>query len=181
AKGEDRGPLLIGLGWWLAALLPVLPLSHHTYLYYLYAPWAGGAIAVAAAARAAGRLSPRFGVAAGLVCLAAFAAIETRNIRIREAATLDSLPIDRTIRDATLLRHALPTLQRAGLLPGTSVAFVNPVPGTRFDLVRGAPTAPSDTSERTSYYPLEAAFRNGETLRLFVPHLHYLGFSNTVP
>src|SRR5262249_45601139 len=39
----------------------------------------------------------------------------------------------------------------------------------------------SDTSERTSYYPLEAAFRNGETLRLFVPHLHYLGFSNTVP
>src|SRR5439155_869055 len=53
-RGRDSdAPLAveIGLGWWLLFLIPVLPLAHHTYLYYLYIPWAGGAIGAAALGR----------------------------------------------------------------------------------------------------------------------------------
>ena len=34
---------------------------------------------------------------------------------------------------------------------------------------------------RHSYFPLEAAMRGGETLRLFVPNIVYLGFAATIP
>jgi hypothetical protein len=45
----------------------------------------------------------------------------------------------------------------------------------------GAPTRPEDAGARRSYLPLEAAFRGGETLRLFEPALVYRGFVTTIP
>jgi len=50
---RDRGWLVAG-AFYLCFLLPVLPLRHHTYHYYLYAPLAGAAWLVAAAADAGG-------------------------------------------------------------------------------------------------------------------------------
>lgn len=38
---RDRAPFVMGAIWFAAFLIPVLPLAHHTYLYYLYLPWAG--------------------------------------------------------------------------------------------------------------------------------------------
>lgn len=177
-----RYPVEIGSGWWLAFLLPVLPLAHHTYLYYLYIPWAGGAIAAAALGRALCARGPRrLTLAIGLVALGGFAFVEARNISLRETATRDALPVDRTMRDAVLLSHALPALRAAALPPGTRVAFVNPAPRARFDVTTGSPTRPEDRSQRESYWPLEAALRGGETLRLFLPGIVYLGFAHTIP
>jgi hypothetical protein len=177
-----RYPVEIGMGWWLAFLLPVLPLAHHTYLYYLYIPWAGGAIAAAALGRAlCARCPRRLALAIGLVALGGYALVEARNVAVRETATRDALPVDRTMRDAVLLSHALPVLRAAALPPGTRVAFVNPVPRARFDVMTGSPTRPEDRSRRESYWPLEAALRGGETLRLFLPGIEYLGFANTIP
>jgi hypothetical protein len=105
--------------------------------------------------------------------------IEARNVERRATETRDALPVDRTIRDATLLSHALPPLR--ALPAGTRVAFVNPAPGPRFDLVTGRPTRPQDATRRASYYPLEAALRGGETLRLFAPQVEYAGFATTIP
>ncbi|HVP39622.1 MAG TPA: hypothetical protein VMS93_10610 [Candidatus Saccharimonadales bacterium] len=39
----------VGACWWVLSLLPVLPLLHHTYLYYLYTPLAGLALAAGGA------------------------------------------------------------------------------------------------------------------------------------
>jgi hypothetical protein len=172
----------VGVGWWLAFLLPVLPLAHHTYLYYLYIPAVGGAIAVSAIGRELlTRWGGRHAAMIGLVALGAYVLVEVRNVEVRETVTRDALPVDRTIRDATLLRHALPALARAHLAPGTRVLFVNPVPRAAFDLMTGAQTRAEDRASRTSYLPLEAAFREGETLRLFIPGVTYLGFANTIP
>ena len=122
-------PAEVGMGWWLAFLLPVLPLAHHTYLYYLYVPWVGGAITLAALGQAfLARWGRPWISAVGLAALGCFAIIEAHNIQVRETATRDALPVDRTIRDAVLLSHALPALRRAELAPGTRVVFVNPVP-----------------------------------------------------
>jgi hypothetical protein len=113
--------------------------------------------------------------------LAAVVVIEMRNVRVRETATQDSLPIDRTIRDAVLLGHALPALRAAGLANGTKVLFVSPTVREHFDLTTGAPTLAKDVGNRASYLPLEGALRDGETLRLMVPEVVYAGFARTIP
>jgi hypothetical protein len=142
----------------------------------------GAALALAAGARAAlARLPRPLASAAGLLALAGFALIETRNGALRERATRDALPVDRTVRDAALLSNALPALRAAGLPAGTAVGFVNPIPRRRFDLVTGAPTREQDLGQRAPYLPLEAALRGGETLRLFLPGLVDRGFATTIP
>lgn len=175
-------PVWLGLGWWIAFLLPVLSLTHHTYLYYLYVPWAGGSLAAVALVRdLLERWPTRLATALGAAALSAFVLAELHNIDVRASATRGGLPVDRTLREATLLRHALPALQGMALPSGTPIAFVNPAPGARFDLMTGLPTRDEDALHRRSYFPLEAALRGGQTLRLFVPGLRYLGFSRTIP
>jgi hypothetical protein len=174
-----RPPFEIGLAWLFAFLLPVLPLAHHTYLYYLYVPWAGGA--VAAAAFGAWTLSAFRGQLAARLALAGFVAVEARNAYVREHATRDALPVDRTVREAMLLGNALPALWAAALPPGTRVGFVNPAPRPSFDLVRGAPAREGDRALRVSYYPLEAAMMGGKVLRVFAPGLAYAGFARVIP
>jgi hypothetical protein len=173
---------LVGLGWWLVFLLPVLPLAHHTYAYYLYIPSIGGALLVAFLGAAFARRRPaRISRALALASIVAYVLVQSRNLSARESATWNALPIDRTIRDATLVQHCLAGLRQANLPAGSSIQFVNPVPAPRFDLTTGAPTAADDTAQRASYYPLEGALRGGETLKLFFPHLVYGGFSSKVP
>jgi hypothetical protein len=179
---RPRHPLEVGVAWWCVFLVPVLPLAHHTYLYYLYIPWAGGAVAVAVGtAGALERLPPRVAAWIGCAGLAGFGLVEGHDVAVREHATVQALPVDRTLREAALLGHALPALRASRLAPGTSIGFVNPVPGPRFDLVSGSPARAEDRAVRTSYLPLEAVLRGGEALRLFAPGLVYRGFATTIP
>jgi hypothetical protein len=177
ADNSCRTPARLGVGWWLAFLLPVLPLAHHTYLYYLYIPWVGGSIAVVAAgAGVLSRLGTRRAVLAGALLLATFVAAEGRNVATRRSALRDHLPVDRTIRESTLLRRALAGIEDARLPPGTKIGFVNPT------LRSPAPPDPTTgPSPRVTYIPLEAALRGGETIRLFFPGLLYVGFATTIP
>src|SRR5262249_22804567 len=70
-----RGAILFGCAWWLAALVPVLPLVVHTYGHYLYIPMAGFAVASAAVVDAlAERLARLRGPAARLSAANAWAA-----------------------------------------------------------------------------------------------------------
>ena len=181
-RGLGGEGLRLGLAWWLAFLLPVLPLANHTYLYYAYVPWMGGAIAAAALGHAILARAPRrLAAGAALLLLAGFVAIEARQVRVRETATRDFLPADRTMRESMLLVNALGGIRTARLPAGSAVRFVSPLTRAPFDVVRGAPTRPEDAANRTSYFPLEAAMRGGETLRLFFPALRSAGFSRTIP
>lgn len=181
-RGLGGEAMRLGLAWWLAFLLPVLPLASHTYLYYAYVPWMGGAIAIAALGHALLARAPRpVAAAVTAVLLAAFVAIEARQLHVRETATRDFLPADRTMRESMLLRNALAGIRDANLPAGSTVRFVSPLTRAPFDVVRGEPTRPEDASSRTSYFPLEAAMRGGETLRLFFPGLRYAGFARTIP
>lgn len=172
----------IGAFWLLVFLAPVLPLAHHTYLYYLYLPWAGGALALAMAGRTLiERLPRRLAAVIALAALAGVTRIEAGNVTARERLTRDGLPVDRTVREAMLLRNAIADLRAAALPAGAGVLFVNPFPGRRFDLTTGAATRPEDLESRASYLPLEGAMRGGETLRLFVPGVVYRGFATAIP
>ena len=178
-RGERPRVYQTGIAWLIAFLVPALPLAHHTYLYYLYLPWVGGAIALAAIG--SWLLAPLPRRALATVALAAFVLLEWRNADLRERTTFDALPVDRTMREAMLLGNAIPALRAAGLPAGTRVGFVNPAPRPGIDVTTGAPTRVEDRPARVSYYPLEAAMLEGKTLRLFLPGLVYAGFSDTIP
>ena len=194
-RRDANHPIEFGVSWLLAFLLPALPLAHHTYLYYLYIPWAGGAIAAAAAGAAIVRsLRPSgdrtpvksrsvpAGVAtwASLLALAMFVVAEASAVRSRERATLDALPADRTLKEATLLAHSLAGLRDAALPPGTAVGFVNPVPRAAFRLPSET-GAVEDALAGARYVPLQAVLRGGRAFRLFVPGLVDSGFAVTIP
>jgi Dolichyl-phosphate-mannose-protein mannosyltransferase len=162
----------IGAVWCLAFLLPVLPLLHHTYLYYLYLPWAGLCWIAAAAVRGVAGRHPALVAAATVLALAVVVA-DFGAVRARERAMTGNLPTDRTIRESRMLRNATQALDSADLAPGTRVAFVHP--GAR------RPTALAAGETSFSYVPLEQVLGPGGGFALFFPELEYVGFSDSLP
>ena len=173
-RRATRHPEEVGIAWFLLLLAPVLPLRHHTYLYYVYPAWAGACWLIAGAGE---RLVRRLPAAApvALAAVLALAGLGFAGVRARERAMTGDFPADRTVRESRMLRNAVAGLRAARLSPGTRVAFVNPAPRRHSSLAAAgaAPTA--------SYLPLEQALRGGETLRLFFPGLRYAGFADTLP
>lgn len=181
-RREPAHPEEIGAVWFLALTAPVLPLTGHTYLYYLYAPWAGACWFLAGAGRRAARRWPSR--AAGVLlalALIAFVATEFRSVRAREGTRAHGLPLDRTVRESLLLGNCISGLRAAGLGARDSIAFVNPLP-PRHQNVASRDTALHATAALgASYLPLEGALRGGESVRLFFPGVKLLGFAESVP
>jgi hypothetical protein len=179
---KDSPLVRVGSMWLLGFLLPVLPLLHHTYLYYLYVPWAGGALAaVGSFVWLTASTPPRAVKFAAVALVAGFVIAEAGGIRNRERATIAHLPADHTIREAELLRHVLSDLTRQNLPAGTVVGFVNPAPAPGVSLATGSTAAPVRDEVIRSYYPLESVLQSGRTLRVFLPKIGYAGFSDTIP
>src|SRR5258708_9539914 len=174
ARRAKHHPEEIGAAWFLTFLLPVVPLEHHTYLYYLYLPWAGACWMIAAAAE---RAVSRWPVPLAWIAIAAvlgFAAVEARAVRARESLMNGPYPADRTIRDSMILRNIASGLDTLGYAPGTSFVFANPAPRVHRSLPGGGPIV-------YSYMPFDAARRSGETLRLVAPGWKSLGVIERVP
>ena len=169
-----RHPEELSAFWFLALLAPVVPLAHHTYLYYLYAPWAG---ACWLAAGAASRLARRVPAAlpAALAATLAFAAVEAWSVRTREGAMTDHFATDRTICESTLLRNAVAALDSVPMAPGTRVVYANPAPRARSSFAR------QDLRVFSTYNPLESALRGGLSLRVLRPEVRCLGVVDTLP
>jgi hypothetical protein len=162
----------LGAVWFFAFLLPVLPLLHHSYLYYLYLPWAGLTwIAASVVPALAGRHRALTAAALGLAAIVAVGDFDA--VRARERAMTGNLPTDRTMRESRMLRNATAAIDSAHLAPGTRVAFVHP--GAR------RPTALAAGRTTWSYLPLEQALGPGGGFALFYPQLAYAGFSDTLP
>jgi hypothetical protein len=169
-----RHPEEVGAAWFLALLAPAVPLAHHTYLYYLYAPWAGACwLAAGAASRFARRVPALLPVT--LAATLAFAAVEAWSVRAREAAMTGHYATDRTIRESTLLRNAVAAVDTVPMAPGTRVVFANPAPRAR--------ASASSQADRvlSTYNPLENALRGGLSFRVLRPGLRCLGVVDTVP
>ena len=179
---RERDPLALGMLWFALFLLPVLPLAHHSYLYYMYLPWAGAAWAIVAALRAmCDRVSRPVLIVASTAALAAFIGVQAHGVRVRESASQLGVPTDKTVRESMLLRNAITGLRTARLAPGTRVGFVNPFPREHHAAGGPGSTGAATTGAIRSYIPLEGALRGGESLRLFVPGLVYAGFAVLPP
>jgi hypothetical protein len=181
-RGTSGSPQIrAGILWLLGFLLPVLPLHYHSYLYYLYLPWAGGALAVAGLLESlTSRMASRVGYAVAAVLIAGFVVAEAQAVRARERMTISGLPADRTLRDAELLRNVVSALGHERLPDSTTVGFVNPSPASAVQLNPAEPRDRDETVLRT-YYPLESLLQDGKAIRLFFPTWSSAGFSDTIP
>jgi len=174
-----RHPEEVGIAAFILFLLPVLPLISHTYLYYLYLPWAGVSWWLGGTlTRTAGRWY--WGVVAIVVVLLGFTALEYHNVRERARLRVHGLARDKTLRESELLRNSIEDLRAARLPSGSHVLLVNPGQAGYFDVAGGDTSLRALPARQGAYLPLEAALRGGEALRVFVPGLTLDGFSTTI-
>lgn len=177
ARGGWKSSARFGLSWFLVFLLPVLPLAHHSYLYYLYLPWIGVCWAVAWAVERTLEVRANRLTMPGLVLMGLLAAaIGARSIAAREQAVANGLPLDRTIREGMLTRNGIEGLKSLELGSPDSIGYVNPYPRMFQNIASNDPTLRAAPSGQT-YTPFEAAMRGGETLALFYPNVRSLGFA----
>ena len=169
-----RHPEEVGAAWFLIFLLPVVPLEHHTYLYYLYLPWAGACWTIAAAGQRLVNRAPLPLAIVAALALVGFAALQARAVRARESRMSGYYPADRTIRDSMILKNIVGGLDTLGYAPGTAFVFANPAPRVHRPLAGSGPIV-------YSYMPFDAALRDGETLRLFAPTWKSLDVVERVP
>jgi hypothetical protein len=170
---------LVGGVLFVAWIAPVLPLAHHTYHYYLYAPLAGTALAVAALADGAfewlgaGRLARRAAAiapAAIVVLLAVNGAMLVRKIE-RYPFVDPELRADPTVDRARIAANVLRDLNDPPPPPGAALWFWSPIAAERARLA-GA------DSTRTSYWEtnVQKAIAGDLAIRLYHPDVHDVRF-----
>ena len=199
------GSASIGLrrrGWlaagalYLAFLLPVLPLGHHTYHYYLQAPLAGFAWCVAAALdlcferlsrpdrptarprRGPAAASPpdhpgpgalRWGLALAAVALfTANGALLVRRIETTPFPGAPGLHSDATVDRAAIAKNAIASLRESPLPERARILFWSPIGRS----LAGDPGRPEGYFERN----VRAALFDGLAVRVFFPGVDSVRF-----
>jgi hypothetical protein len=175
-------PPAFGALWWLLALAPVLPLLHHTYLYYLYVPSAGLAMAVGAAAGWAERRSPARAVAAVAALASALvlghAVQADRLLDRRFAARIPGtgVPLDPDLRKSETARHASEAVGRTLAGRPARVAFLLPASLERVYSTATGERVARRTSADASYGILAGALDDGRGLRALRPGVDSVAF-----
>jgi hypothetical protein len=187
--GLRRRGWSVGGELYLACLLPVLPLGHHTYHYYLYASLLGFGWCVGAAAdlllerwsgaegerAGAGRI-PAAGSRAGgwIVALALVAlltangALLTRKIESMPMPISPVLHADATVDRTTIARSAIASLAGSAPPRGSRLLFWSPI----------ARSLARDSGPGESYFEanVRAALFDGLAVRLFFPQVDSVAF-----
>ena len=169
-------PRLRAHGWlfggvaWLLFVLPALPLRNHTYHYYLYAPLAGAAWCVAAAAHVA---LPSARMAWGIAAAAVAALTLNGALLVRKIETMPFvLPVlraDPTVDRARIAWTVHESLAMAGLPAGVTLLFWSPTAaslGPRGEPL-GAPAPTATYWERN----VSAALLGGLAVRVMFPQV----------
>jgi hypothetical protein len=174
---RERGWLAGGATFALF-LLPVLPLRHHTYHYYLYAPLAGAAWCVAAAADRA--TSPLVDRRAAWVAAAACAGLLTLNgvmvVGKNETApfVFPELRADPTVDRARIAGNVRESLAGYAQPPGDTLRFWSPIASSLGP--HGEPLA--TPSPRETYWErnVRDALLDGLAVRVMFPRVAAVRF-----
>jgi hypothetical protein len=193
SPGLRRRGWLVAGAFYLAFLLPVLPLRHHTYHYYLYASltglgWCVGAtldlaferLAMAQRARPApppparpaigspGRAAVPWAFALGLAALLSV----NGALLVRKIETMPfmdtTLRADPTVDRGRIAAQAIESLRQAGLPDGVRLLFWSPI----------ARSLPGALEAGESYFEsnVRTALFDGLAVRLFFPRVDSVGF-----
>jgi len=172
---------LVGLAIFLLLLAPVIPLVHHTYLYYMLAPLTGACLAAGAAWRyASGRLAPGLATSLLVVLCAAYVANEAVQVRARMQLSFGDIVVDRVAREARLVQNTIGDLRSAGVTRDT-IALVSPFPQRAVNATAGTMDSTATTFSETAYIPLVGALRGGRVIPLYLPRVTVLGVGTRFP
>jgi hypothetical protein len=187
----------IGLAWAALTIAPVLPLTHHTYATYLYAPLAGLALVIASGLEAllaalrpthdprpartvarapGGRGTVNAAAWAGVaVLLVAYAVASDRLLAERVERRVESieLPFDRQLRKSEMVRRAAEGLERTGT-PRRIVLYMPPEASHQLDQRTGEVHA--DTTLALDDMLMVRVLDHGRALRALVPGLDSVAF-----
>jgi hypothetical protein len=173
-------PALLASAWFVALLLPTLPLKQHFFAYYLYLPQVGflilfAALALGTAHRLAGR--PRRGAAEARLGIALFLAVlcllfARRNTRTHETLLLgQSLAHhDAMVRYGTVSGLVRAQIRDANLLPVVRRVAIVILGGGKGALTPGTREPPPGAVRRRTV-PLHTAMYEGKFFELHFPHL----------
>lgn len=174
ARGDARRAIVAAVVWYVALLLPVLPLANHAYAYYGYVPQMGFVMLLGVAIDWASRrwrasVPVRVAIGAAVIVVSILAA--AHNARTHESLTLpkSTVPHDSVVR-AGRAADALLRGIRDAHLPGS----VRRVVFTSFpsELATAASTpGPRDATGmvRIRRIPLRDALRDGDLVALHFP------------
>lgn len=188
-----------GLAWWLFGLAPVLPLLHHTYLYYLYIPSAGLALALGATAEwaaavargmgsrdgagaergaAGARAAARAPAVAALVLVALHAGWSDRLLAERYAMRIPGtgVPLDPYLAKSEIARAAAGAVARRLAGRRERVAFLVPESIQRVYSTATGETIAGVVPGSHAYGMLAGALDGGPGLRALVPNVDSVAF-----
>ncbi|HYM80684.1 MAG TPA: tetratricopeptide repeat protein [Candidatus Limnocylindria bacterium] len=161
-----------GLAWFGLVLLPVLPLLHHTYAYYLYAPVAGLAIGLGAAFEAALKRRPWVWLLGG----ALLAGYVWQSDRLTEQRMQERVPGFDFLRDPFLRKSEVvrrTATDVAGALRGrpASVLIYSPNLNPRFFTSGSGQEMRAGPSTRGAYDIVREVLDHGRALMALYPEL----------
>lgn len=177
-RGRSTRPVLLASAWFVALLLPVLPLRAHSYAYYAYLPQIGFLVllgmalqSVAARIPLGARPAPS-AVAAGALAIAAAIVFADRNARTHETLMLENsqIPHDSVMRMGFLAGDVARQLHQAQLPDSVQRIVLIGLPLELGNIALTPGTKPAPGMVRKRSRPVELAMRNGN----FVP-LHFAG------
>jgi hypothetical protein len=182
-------PPAFGALWWLLALLPVLPLVHHSYLYYLYVPLAGLAMVLGGVVGwverlAAGRAHRGTPIGVHLVRVAAVVIViahaaradDMLDVRYTTRMRGTGIPLDPDLRKSEIARHAFTAVGKklggshgkvAFLLPSSVRTIYSTATGERMAVA---------VPDSGSYSMLAGALDDGRGLRALIPGVDSAAF-----
>jgi hypothetical protein len=188
-KLESRRSVIgLGLVWWIAGLLPVLPLRYQTYRHYLYPALPGLALAVAAtldgllAELGRSRAMARAGLGAGLVSVLLIGYAFLSNIltiqRLDARVPGTTMALDPAIRRSQLAREALFSMARS-LPVGTHswVVLLEPADAIHVYGARTGRVYEKLPAGASPYDLLRESLENGGAVRLYFPEVDSVTFA----
>ena len=175
--GAPRAVWLASL-WYVALLLPVLPLVQHAYAYYGYLPQIGFILVAALALdRARARLRARADAGTALTAVAAalivvvVALCAANNARTHESLTLVNSPIphDSILRSGAAANGILRAVRDANLGPEVRRLAFTSFPETVSDAALTPGARERAGMVRVRRFPLRDALRGGDLIALHFP------------
>ena len=177
AGPRARRPFVLAAVWFVALLLPVLPLRQHAYAYYTYLPQMGLLLLAAAgleraAARVAGKSSLGF-LAAGAVLLAGSMFCAERTARTHERLRLpkSQVPHDSVVRYGTAAGALVRAVDAAHLPPTVRRVVFFCLPEQLGTAAHTPGSVPQPGTTRVRKFPLRDALREGRLFTLHDPGL----------
>ena len=176
-RGRHARVLGLACLWFVALLLPVLPLRQHTYAYYAYLPQVGFLVLAGAglerlARRAPAAMRPAWLLGLGAAAVAGSILCAARTTRAHETLTLPNsvVPHDPVVRYGRAAGALVAAVREAGLPPGVDRVVFMSLP-QQLGKAAQTPGEKRPGMVRVRRFPVRDSYRDGKLMAPLLPQV----------